>query len=156
MAAMDLNTLNGTDGFRLDGIDAADFSGRSVSSAGDVNGDGFDDLIIGAPFAEAGGTRSTAATERIASSAAEIEMSSMATTERTLCSVAVEEIISRAGWGQTGLTESTATTASTSRSDRTCSSAAFARQNAESCSDPQNNRTFSCRLLRSHPKRTQK
>ena len=27
----------------------------------------------------------------------------MATTERTLCSVAVEEIISRAGWGQTRL-----------------------------------------------------
>ena len=42
----DLGTLNGTNGFRLDGIDADDRSGRSVSSAGDVNGDGFDDLII--------------------------------------------------------------------------------------------------------------
>ena len=45
---LDLATLNGTTGFRLDGIDASDYSGVSVSSAGDVNGDGFDDLIIGA------------------------------------------------------------------------------------------------------------
>ena len=45
---MDLSTLNGTNGFILNGIDADDLSGRSVSSAGDVNGDGYDDLIIGA------------------------------------------------------------------------------------------------------------
>jgi len=47
--ALDLSTLDGTNGFRLDGVDALDWSGFSVSSAGDVNGDGFDDLIIGAP-----------------------------------------------------------------------------------------------------------
>ena len=35
-------------GFVLNGIDSGDFSGVSVSGAGDVNGDGFDDLIIGA------------------------------------------------------------------------------------------------------------
>ncbi|MDG1895027.1 MAG: integrin alpha, partial [Fuerstiella sp.] len=51
----DLGTLNGTNGFRLDGIDAGDLSGFSVSSAGDVNGDGFDDLIIGARRADPGG-----------------------------------------------------------------------------------------------------
>ena len=54
-SAVDLSTLDGTTGFRLDGIDASDLSGRSVSSAGDVNGDGFDDLIIGARNADPGG-----------------------------------------------------------------------------------------------------
>src|SRR5262249_2537210 len=38
----------GTGGFVIHGEDATDESGRSVSSAGDINGDGFDDLIIGA------------------------------------------------------------------------------------------------------------
>jgi hypothetical protein len=36
-------------GFRLDGISAGGETGHSVSSAGDVTGDGIDDLIIGAP-----------------------------------------------------------------------------------------------------------
>ena len=52
---LDLSALNGTNGFILTGIDADDYSGRSVSSAGDVNGDGYDDLIIGAYRADPNG-----------------------------------------------------------------------------------------------------
>jgi hypothetical protein len=47
--------LNGSNGFAINGIAANDESGYSVSSAGDVNGDGFDDLIIGARFADPNG-----------------------------------------------------------------------------------------------------
>ena len=54
-ATIDLATItsgDGSQGFVLQGEDAFDFSGTSVASAGDVNGDGFDDLIVGAPYAE--------------------------------------------------------------------------------------------------------
>jgi FG-GAP repeat len=46
-ANIDLSSLDGTAGFRLSGVGQIDFSGYSVASAGDVNGDGFADLIIG-------------------------------------------------------------------------------------------------------------
>jgi hypothetical protein len=51
----DLASLDGRNGFALNGIAGDDFSGRSVSEAGDVNGDGSDDLIIGAVGAEVNG-----------------------------------------------------------------------------------------------------
>ncbi|MEH1837381.1 MAG: hypothetical protein V7L20_01110 [Nostoc sp.] len=47
--ALNLSDLNGTNGFIINGIAANDFSGSSVSNAGDINNDGIDDLIIGAP-----------------------------------------------------------------------------------------------------------
>ena len=46
--ALNLGDLDGTNGFRVDGVDEFDGSGGSVSGAGDVNGDGIDDVIIGA------------------------------------------------------------------------------------------------------------
>jgi hypothetical protein len=54
-AGLNLSTLNGSNGFAINGIAANDESGWSVSSAGDVNGDGFDDLIIGAKGADPNG-----------------------------------------------------------------------------------------------------
>ncbi|MDZ8226199.1 hypothetical protein [Nostoc sp. ChiVER01] len=44
-----LSDLNGTNGFAINGITKNSFSSSSVSNAGDVNADGIDDLIIGAP-----------------------------------------------------------------------------------------------------------
>ncbi|MEI8383067.1 MAG: integrin alpha, partial [Planctomycetota bacterium] len=53
-ATIDLANL-GSAGITIYGVDASDYSGLSVSGAGDVNGDGFDDLIVGAPSADASG-----------------------------------------------------------------------------------------------------
>ena len=47
-------------GFKLSGAAAGDFSGCSVASAGDVNGDGFADLIVGAYGADPNGIHSGA------------------------------------------------------------------------------------------------
>ena len=53
---IDLSNLDAADGFIIQGDEAGDRAGRSVSAAGDVNGDGFADLIVGAPYGDDGGT----------------------------------------------------------------------------------------------------
>ena len=58
-ATFDLSNLDGSNGFALQGIDSFDDSGTSVSGAGDINGDGIDDIIIGAPFADPDNTLNT-------------------------------------------------------------------------------------------------
>jgi Ca2+-binding RTX toxin-like protein len=52
-----LADLNGADGFAIRGDRAFDFAGTSVSSAGDINGDGFDDVIVGASGGDNGGAQ---------------------------------------------------------------------------------------------------
>ena len=48
-ADLELTNLAQPDGFTIHGAAADDFSGLEVSSAGDINGDGFDDVLVGAP-----------------------------------------------------------------------------------------------------------
>jgi len=63
-AVIELSALNGavddggTPGLTINGINANDSSGSSVSNAGDVNFDGIDDLLIGASFASPNGSGS--------------------------------------------------------------------------------------------------
>lgn len=49
---IDLASLDGSNGFVINGIETAGHAGWSLSSAGDVNGDMIADLIIGTPFAD--------------------------------------------------------------------------------------------------------
>ena len=51
-AVLNLSDLDGQNGFVINGVNSGDQSGISVSHAGDINGDGFDDVIIGAKYAD--------------------------------------------------------------------------------------------------------
>lgn len=55
-ADIDLHNLAAGDGFIIKGDAAGDQAGFSVSAAGDVNHDGIDDLIVGAPNCDNGGS----------------------------------------------------------------------------------------------------
>ncbi|MBD2113716.1 MULTISPECIES: beta strand repeat-containing protein [Cyanophyceae] len=54
--SLNLSDLNGSNGFVIEGIDEFDTLGLSVSSAGDINNDGIDDLVVGANLADPNGT----------------------------------------------------------------------------------------------------
>jgi len=56
IAGVDLAAVAaGVGGFRIAGAAAGDAAGFAVAGAGDIDGDGFDDVLIGAPGADAGG-----------------------------------------------------------------------------------------------------
>jgi hypothetical protein len=58
---IDVTSLDGQNGFAIDGPgNRFSYFGQSVSSAGDVNGDGIDDLIVGASGARTGTSRGAA------------------------------------------------------------------------------------------------
>ena len=59
-ATFDLSTLNGSNGFQINGEAAGDRNGSSIAAAGDVNGDGFGDIIVGASAAAPNGNESGA------------------------------------------------------------------------------------------------
>ena len=53
-ASFDLTTLNGSNGFVVPGLNNNDELGYSVSTVGDINGDGISDIVLGADYANEG------------------------------------------------------------------------------------------------------
>lgn len=54
----ELSSVDASSGMVLLGIDSLDFAGRQVANAGDINGDGVDDLLVAAPYADPNGSSS--------------------------------------------------------------------------------------------------
>jgi hypothetical protein len=59
-AAVDLQALDGANGFRIFGSLPGDRVGESLAGIGDLNGDGIDDIALGAQFADPNGASSGA------------------------------------------------------------------------------------------------
>jgi hypothetical protein len=55
---IELSSLDGVSGFKIDGEAATDYAGVAVAGAGDINADGLDDLLVGAHFADPNGITS--------------------------------------------------------------------------------------------------
>ncbi|MGC4024834.1 MAG: Ig-like domain-containing protein [Mesorhizobium sp.] len=51
---VNLSNLSATEGFKIQGDSESDNLGYSVAAAGDVNGDGYADLIVGSPYGDDG------------------------------------------------------------------------------------------------------
>lgn len=51
ISPFELSSIDGSNGFIIDGINYGDGVGWAISGAGDINGDGYSDAIIGAPWA---------------------------------------------------------------------------------------------------------
>jgi len=56
-ASLAVTALDGTNGFRLDGVNVDDWTGGG-GAMGDINGDGLEDMILGASLADPGGNGS--------------------------------------------------------------------------------------------------
>ncbi len=78
---VDTASLTGSDGFALNGVNGGDNTGISVAGLGDLNADGEDDVIIGAPLADPGGRGSAGASYivfgKTSAFAAAIDLSSL-------------------------------------------------------------------------------
>ncbi len=57
-AEVNLASMSGANGFRIDGESAGDRAGESIAGVGDINGDGIDDIGLGAQFAAPNGIAS--------------------------------------------------------------------------------------------------
>lgn len=57
-AVIDVNALNGTNGFAIRGASEWDRTGIAVANAGDLNGDGLSDIAVGADLADPDAARS--------------------------------------------------------------------------------------------------
>ncbi|KAJ1433373.1 hypothetical protein B484DRAFT_394502 [Ochromonadaceae sp. CCMP2298] len=82
----DLADLSGIEALTLQGAAAADYLGYSVSSVGDVNGNGYVNLIVGAPYASPNGRSAAGAAYLIfgrASGFATVDFSSFVSGDST-------------------------------------------------------------------------
>jgi hypothetical protein len=53
-ADLRLSSLDGSNGYRISGVNPGDRAGMAIAAAGDLNGDGIGDMILGQPFANGG------------------------------------------------------------------------------------------------------
>ena len=98
---VDLSNLTASQGFIIQGDAAGDQAGLSVSAAGDINGDTIDDLIVGAPFNDAGASDSDEGAAYVVygvtgSTRGTLDLSSLTTSEGYV--IQGDSNFDRAGW----------------------------------------------------------